>query len=124
MHSTLPVDNSDDLSSLIVYIGHNLLNQRPHNSPLEMMIASRVIPHALEIPSEIFELFQCWGRNSPSLPLLFDPQLSFPDLLQGLIPAALQFARYQAVVGVSQIELVLGVLCCVPRGFQFFFQYG
>jgi len=124
MHPTLPVDDSNDLVSLIVYIDHNLLNQRPDDTPLEEPVASRMVPHGFEIPGEIFEFFRSDRLDSLPLPLLLDPQFGVPDLLQGLIPPALQFARHQAIVRVCRIKLVFGAVCCIPCGFQFLFQYG
>ena len=50
--------------------------------------------------------------------LAVHPCLDLRDTLQRLVPACLQFAGHQAVVGVDRVELTLGTRCFIAGFFQ------
>ena len=94
VHTSLPVQDGDNLTSLSIHVNNNLFNDRSHNSFLQSTIAVRVVPYGLEVAGQIRKLFRRGQRSLPALYLLLDPQFDFLHFLQRVVPTAFQLIHY------------------------------
>ena len=95
------MDQQHDLMVLFVYIGHDLMNQNPHNPLLQSHVAGWRIPNCRQILCEAHQDFFIRYRNRtiPGIKRL-QSVFEFTRLLESRVPTELQFGGNQAILRV------------------------
>ena len=105
MVTAMPVDHA--MQSIVFDPHHNLADQGPGDSLLDLDRRGLVVPNGRQVSSEIHKSFPLGGAQLPGGIVDHSRQLRFQALRghQPFVPPPLQFSCHQPIVGINGIVL-------------------
>ena len=123
MDSALPVDSHFDVSTHVVNIDDDFLDDGTQDSLFEIGGAGGMIPGFLKIPAETEQLFFLVGAWSGGrFGLGFEAGFCFGNFCERRVPPLLQFRSHESVGGIDRVVLTTGVPGFVANPVQGEFQ--
>ena len=119
MHAAFPMQSKNELSMRAVHIDHDLLNQCAHYALLQPCAGGGIMPDRLQLVGQLVEVLagNFWAMIDLCAVFLY-ACLYLAQVLQGQVPAALQFCGDEAVFRVRCVILPLRALCGIAGRFQ------
>ena len=123
MCAALPVQGENKFSCRAIHVNEYFLDQRANDALLQPYTGGWIGPDGFQLLGELVQILQgrCW-TGSDDTAVLLDAHFDLTHLLQGLVPAALQLCRDQAVLRIRGIVLPMRTVGAIAGGLKIALQ--
>ena len=118
VHAADPVDDQDDLSSVLVDVGDHLVDEGAHDALLQPRVCGGRRPDRLQVHRERGERSRVCTWHRPRRLVGDNLGLRVGDLGKRSVPTRFELARHETISGIRCVILTEGAIGCVVRSFK------